>query len=332
MSVNGNHDGMVDVLVIGAGMSGMAAASDLVRGGRRVVVVEKGRGVGGRMATRRIGVAVLDHGAQFVTARSERFQEQMGAWESHGAAEEWCRGFAAEADGHPRWRGNPGMNALPKSFAEGVEVRLGSRVESIARDDGHWVVTLADGGTMTSTAIMLTAPVPQALALMDAGGVAIEGDVRSGLEQIEYERCLAVLAVLDGPSGMRPPGAMAFDEGPIAWLADNQMKGISPVPAVTIHASHAFSLENWDADCDDVARRVLQAASVWIRAGVKEYQVHGWLYGKPMRAHDDVCVVAHAWPPLVMAGDAFAGPKVEGAACSGWAAAKYLLEIDFTSS
>ena len=323
---------MVDVLVIGAGMSGMAAASDLVRGGRRVVVVEKGRGVGGRMATRRIGVAVLDHGAQFVTARSERFQEQMGAWVSHGVAMEWCRGFAAGADGHPRWRGNPGMNALPKYLTEGVEVRLGWRVESITRDGGHWVVRFAEGVILTSAAIVLTAPVPQALALMDAGGVAIEGDVRSGLERIEYERCLAVLAVLDGPSGMRPPGGMTFDDGPIAWLADNQMKGISPVPAVTIHASHAFSLANWDADRDGVARRLLQAASPWVGAGVKEYQVHGWLYGKPMRAHEDACAVAHASPPLVMTGDAFAGPKVEGAARSGWAAAKYLMEMDSISS
>jgi predicted NAD/FAD-dependent oxidoreductase len=43
-----------------------------------------------------------------------------------------------------------------------------SRVESIARDGGHWVASFADGSTMTSAAIILTAPVPQALALLDA--------------------------------------------------------------------------------------------------------------------------------------------------------------------
>ena len=313
-------------------MSGVAAASDLVRAGRRVVVVEKGRGVGGRMATRRIGEAVLDHGAQFVTARSERFEKQMGDWLSSGAAAEWCRGFAAESDGHPRWRGNPGMNALPKQLAEGVEMRLGSRVESIARDGGHWVVSFADGSSMTSAAIVLTAPVPQALALLDAGGVTMAAEVRAGLEEIEYERCLAVLAVLEGPSRMSPPGGMAFDDGPISWLSDNQVKGISPVPAVTIHASHAFSLANWDADRDAVARELLQAASPWIGSGVKDFQVHGWRYSKPMRVHEDACAVVSAVPPLVMAGDAFAGPKVEGAARSAWAAARFLLEIDLPSS
>jgi predicted NAD/FAD-dependent oxidoreductase len=54
---------LTDVLIIGAGMSGTAAA-ELSRAGRKLLVVDKGRGVGGRMASRRIGEAVFDHGAQ----------------------------------------------------------------------------------------------------------------------------------------------------------------------------------------------------------------------------------------------------------------------------
>ena len=56
-----------ETLIIGAGLSGLSAAQTLVRSGRSVLVVDKGRGVGGRLATRRIGDATLDHGAQFFT-------------------------------------------------------------------------------------------------------------------------------------------------------------------------------------------------------------------------------------------------------------------------
>ena len=62
-----------DVLVVGAGMAGVTAAAELQRAGRRVLVLDKGRAVGGRLASRRVGAATFDHGAQFITARTSRF-------------------------------------------------------------------------------------------------------------------------------------------------------------------------------------------------------------------------------------------------------------------
>lgn len=315
-----------DIAVIGAGMSGMMAASELSRAGRRVTVVDKGRGVGGRMATRRIGAAVFDHGAQFITARSDRFSNSMREWHAQGIVSEWCRGFSATADGHPRWRGNPTMTALPRHLAQGIEVVLETRVTSVRLEGTHWSVALEGGGSITSAAVLLTAPIPESLALLNAGNFGVPADLKMRLEEIRYERCLSVLAVLDGPGGMPPPGGMAFEEGPVAWLADNQLKGISPVPCVTLHASHAFSLAHWDADRGDAGRTLLEAAAPWIRAEVKDFQTHGWLFSKPLQVSDEACTVLHPSPPLVMAGDAFAGPKVEGAARSGWAAAEILLE------
>ena len=45
----------MDVLIIGGGMAGLTAASELQGAGCRVLVLDKGRGVGGRLASRRIG-------------------------------------------------------------------------------------------------------------------------------------------------------------------------------------------------------------------------------------------------------------------------------------
>ena len=259
-----------------------------------------------------------------MTARSARFQATLSDMVETGAAVEWCRGFAQEADGHPRWRGHPGMTAVPKLLAKDVEVRLGKQIAALSVMASGWRARTQDGETFTAGALLLTPPVPQSLALLDAGGFELSKPMRTRLEAIEYERCLAVLAVLEGPSQIPSPGGRQFTEGPIAWLADNQLKGISPQPAVTIHASHAFSVEHWEGDRQESGRELRLAAAPWLGAMVKEFQVHAWRYNKPLRAEECACLLANEAPPLIFAGDAFAGSKVEGAALSGWAAAELL--------
>ncbi len=311
-----------DVLVIGAGMAGLTAATELQRAGRRVLVLDKGRGVGGRLASRRIGGATFDHGAQFITARDPRFAARLEAGRQTGAVEEWCRGFAGGADGHLRWRGTPTMSSVAKQFALGLNLRLEIPVTALRRSHDRWTAETKAGEIFSAGAVILTPPVPQSLALLEAGGIVLAPEMRTRLAAIEYERCLAVMAVLEGPSRIPPPGGLAPAEGPIAWIADNQLKGISAEPAVTIHATHAFSLEHWDRDRQASGQALLDVAAEWLGAGIRTFQVHGWRYSKPMRTDGHRCAILREAPALVLAGDAFAGPRVEGAALSGWAAAE----------
>ena len=72
------------VVIVGAGISGLVAADELRAAGAHVSVVDKGRSPGGRLATRRIGAATLDHGAQFFTVRTPAFQHRVDAWIERG--------------------------------------------------------------------------------------------------------------------------------------------------------------------------------------------------------------------------------------------------------
>ena len=322
-----------DVLIIGAGLAGLSAANDLQQAGLNVLVVDKGRGLGGRLAGRRIGDATFDHGAQFMTARDSRFKASVAEWIEAGVADEWYSSYPGHPNGHPRYRGVPTMTAVAKYLATDINVMRTTRVESIAQnstqDNKLWSAALDNGDTISAKALLITSPVPQTIDLLASDNISVPADKQARLDRIDYEACIAVMAVLDGPTAIPLPGATAFDDGPIGWISDNLQKGVSKIPAVTIHGSGTFSAEHYEKDKMQTGQTLIDAAAPYLgNAKVTEYQVHGWRYSKPSVVDSEACMLlseATDLPPLALAGDAFAGPRFEGAVLSGWAAAKSLI-------
>jgi len=317
-----------DILIIGAGLAGLSTANDLQQAGHQVLVVDKGRGLGGRLAGRRIGDATFDHGAQFMTAREPRFKAAVADWIAAGVAEQWYSSYPGQPNGHPRYRGVPTMTAVAKHLAIGLDIMRATRVVTVSRQQTGWLAELDNGNRVSADKLLITSPVPQTLELLK--GINIPADKYARLEHIEYESCIAVMAILDGPTAIEAPGAIALEEGPIAWISDNLQKGVSTVPAVTIHGSGEFSAEHIDHDRTQIGQQLIDAAAQYLgSAQVTEYQVHGWRYSKPSIVDPDPCLLlSHGTdlPPLAVAGDAFAGPRFEGAVQSGWAAAKMLMD------
>jgi predicted NAD/FAD-dependent oxidoreductase len=318
-----------DVLIIGAGLAGLSAANDLQQAGYRVMVVDKGRGLGGRLAGRRIGDATFDHGAQFMTARESRFKAEVESWIKAGVAEEWYSSYPGQPNGHPRYRGVPTMTAVAEHLAIDINVIRATRVDAISSQQTSWLAELDNGDTVTANKLLITSPVPQTIDLLATGNIAVPADKQARLDRIQYESCLAVMATLDGPTTIEAPGAIALENGPIAWISDNLQKGVSKIPAVTIHGSGEFSAKHFEQDRMAMGQQLIDAAAPYLgMAKVTEYQVHGWRYSKPTIVDEAPCILlseATSLPPLALSGDAFAGPRFEGAVQSGWAAAKALM-------
>jgi predicted NAD/FAD-dependent oxidoreductase len=141
------------------------------------------------------------------------------------------------------------------------------------------------------------------------------------------------MLVLERPSLLPEPGAIQFGgdaAGPVAWVADNQRKGISAVPALTVHATGSFSREYFDVPPDEVAGMLIDAVRPWIdgdpRTAIVERSIHRWKFATPTTILPDPLVAVSEAPPVVCCGDAFAGPRVEGAAVSGAAGGSWLAD------
>ena len=317
-----------EVLVIGAGMAGLSAAVDLAAAGKDVLVIDKGRGLGGRLSNRRMNGAIAEHGAQFVTAKTPRFKALLDEWLDAGVVAEWWRSEEYDgSEGHPRYRGVPTMSAMAKALASGLNVRTATRALSVAKKDNGWRTILESGDLILSRQIVLASPVPQTIDLLAAEKVEISEAHRQQLESIEYHPCIAVMATLSNSTEIPQNGALPISHGPIAWIADNEQKGVSEEPSVTIHANAEFSRENWSRNRLEVGQELLNVAEQLLGASVVEFQVHAWLYSQPVTTEAEPCLVVSEEPLMVLAGDVFGGPKIEGAVVSGWAAAEVVLKF-----
>jgi len=314
-----------DVTIIGAGLSGLVAAHQIQTAGQSVTLLDKGRSVGGRLATRRIGDGIADHGAQFFTVRSDDFQQQVDRWLAKDLVYVWGHGWSdgsvkrTQGDGHARYATRGGMNALAKDLAASLtNIHVSTKVTGIEFLANGWRVHDADGDIIESDVLIMTPPVPQSLALIEH--IPLTDADKNALERINYGPCLCGLFVIDGEVLLPEPGAQQNFEEKVYWIADNKAKGISPDERiVTVHVEARYSRTHYDDDSTETLAFLCEALNPYLAEGatIREAQLKKWRYSIPLTTHPHDILQAEGYP-LIFAGDAFGGRgRVEGAYLSG---------------
>ncbi len=356
---------VMHVGVIGGGISGLVAARTLADAGWRVSVFDKGRGPGGRAARRRETLSDgtelhFDHGAQYFTARDERFVRVVESWVEDGVVAPWdCtlvsveRGPEGERQvvpkvcGPVRYVGVPGMNAVVKHLAEtlpeNAEARFGTRVGGLRRVGnsagngsgvgsqwgGHWRLDAEDGTSLGDfDAVIVAVPAPQAAELLTD-----VPDLRAKCGRVEMRPNWAVMLAFDAPLDAGFDGAFinrqseAYD-GMLSWVARDSSKPGRPEGASWVaHADHRWSARNIELDKDEVPGKLLDA--FFDAVGVERREpvfakAHRWRFALPAAPLGEGCVF-DAELAIGACGDWAHGARVEGAYLSGAAVAGRLL-------
>ena len=225
------------VAVIGAGMAGVACARTLAQAGCHVTLLEKSRGYGGRMSTRQTEFGGFDHGAQYFTARDDRFQKALAT--TPDVVRPWSANTVRVLDalGHvlastpparePHYVAKPGMNALVRTWcepladakhplapAQGASTRLNTRVVRIARDPIHpnqWQLHTEDATTEGAQAVLggfdrvlLAIPHMQAQDLLRASGLekGAAAPLAKALKTVTVAPCWTLMIAF--PQAMQP--------------------------------------------------------------------------------------------------------------------------------
>lgn len=338
------HEG---VLVVGAGVAGLACARDLDHRGIPVTVLERGRGVGGRCATRRVDGQPVDHGIAFLHGSDPAFLDALHSVQGATPLPGWparvegtgtpCQPDAF-APGERRLAYAEGVTAFPKAMASGVDVRLLAMVTGLFPEGPLWRLELAGGGTARARTVVLALATEEALGLVDGlppGDMELEG-ARHLLRMVAASvPCLTVLAgyPLDAPS---PTWDMAFPESStiVKDVVHDSAKRIHPAWTVlVIQAAARWSRQHASEPAESWAAALLAETSrlygEWA-AHPAWTQSHYWQYARTEPGNElagPVVIPGTEGRTLGIAGEVFAeGGGIQAAWLSGRRLAARLVE------
>lgn len=321
---------MPRVIVVGGGISGVACAGALNARGHSVTLLDKGRVLGGRMASRTVRDSgtpseghVVDIGASYFTAQHESFVPLIDTLVSEGVVRPWTDSFhvasSAGIDGVKtgpiRYTATGGIRSIVEHLARQLtdtEIVSGHGVTSVSCvDDG----LLVDG--VPADAAALCMPSPQARAVIDPSAPALANSLLATHELV-WEPVIAVIAVYETPTWREFDGIFVNDDPVITWIANDGSRRGTDAPVLVAHMQPVLAAGHLDRPAD-----VLPAALGAIQRvlGIDETPiwatVQRWTYAKPMSASPEPFFLDDT-VGLGLAGDAWAGgPRVETAWLSG---------------
>jgi renalase len=320
---------MTDIAVIGAGMAGLVCAQQLTQAGYSVLVVEKSRGLGGRLATRRLYGTWADHGACYLKPQGELCQNLVQLLCDRHILKDWTDN--TQLNSTPRYIAPEGMSAIAKFLAQGLEVWKNQRVIAInPTPENSWSLTLESGDAeLIVKAVVLAIPAPQALMLLSPLGENVLGkEFLDNLSSVEFAPCISAMAGYPANSQLLPhwQDQKLTNDAVLGWIGLDSSKRLHPQQPVFVFQSNAnFAQLHLDSpDLQPVGQEMLQKAAQNLKLSWLEtpewMQVHRWRYAFPSVPWENTVLSTVTPLPLVCCGDWCGGHLAEDAMISGIAA------------
>jgi renalase len=339
---------MWEIAVIGAGIAGLTCTQRLQQAGKRVVLIDKSRGLGGRLATRRLAGTHADHGVCYLQPKGDLFRQWIAELLDLGILRLWSEGLhQLSADGvlqpptkfTPCYAAPAGASSIAKYLGRDLEIISNRLVTGISPVDHGWQLSanIDTEWCLTAEQVIIATPPAQAVAITSN---TIDADCRQQLINQRFTRSITAIAVYPEvqqniATTIPWQGIQAPDHPAVAWIGLDSSKQVDPTqPVLVVQSSAAFADQYFDAlDLAIIGHQLLDLVSSLVPLHSPELiQVHRWGYAFAQNPLSAKFLTAQTSAPLHFCGDWCGGNRVESAYLSGMALADRLLNLSTTES
>jgi renalase len=326
---------MASIAIIGAGISGLAAAHVLRDHNHQVTLFEKSLAAGGRAATKARAGFINDDGAQYIKGGSplssswitQRFyvddlidiQKPVWVFDQHGIIQEGDPAQNADA----KWTYRYGLVTFAKQMAAGLNVHFAADISHIRQERSDWSLFGANERSFGSyDGVVIAIPAPQAVELIAASSLSqdLQALMIEKLGQAAYNPLISVaLGYHDRPQP-RPFYALVNTDKAhaISWLAWEHEKASERVPdnagLLIAQMAPQYSREHWETPSDELLSDVVSRVATLLDEPLVDpifTDISYWQYALPS-AKADAHTLNEVTIPAALAfcGDAFTGGRV----------------------
>ncbi len=336
------------IAIIGAGIAGLTAGRELAKAGHDVTVIEKSRGLGGRLATRYTGDNLeykLDHGTPYFTTKSPEFsgfvselldKKLVKIWDDTN----WQYDGVQLLDTRPnstekiKYIAIDGMNRIGKYLARWVDVMSETRAGGLTffgdnrRKKRSWMVNLTDFNTFEADAVIVATPAAQAYGIIQTcqDEVSTLTLIRE-IDEVEYDSSVTLMAGY--PNTEIPEWDLITCEDDMIKTISNESskRGSKQDTYIVVQSTSKFATQNRETVKEELMELLLDRLSTiagsWAATPAWN-QIHYWRYAQTRNPiARPYMEIESLDAPLALVGDYFNGNTVDDAYCSGFKLARH---------